>query len=61
MVGDWLAFLWLGVLQGIGFWRLHRTTPMRAAAALLLPFALVVILWLLKSIGVFPIETGGGP
>ena len=55
-IGDWLAFLGLGLLQGIGFWRLHRTSPARAAAALLLPVALVALLWLLKQTGVLPIE-----
>ena len=61
VIGDWLAFLWLGVLQGIGFWRLHRTTPIRAAAALLMPIAFVCVLWLLKWVGVLPIEMNGGP
>jgi hypothetical protein len=61
LIGDWLAFLWLGVLQGLGFWSLHRTSPIRAAAALLLPFAVVGVLWLLKTFGVLPIELGGGP
>ena len=59
VIGDWVAFLWLGVLQGIGFWRLHRTNPKRAAVALLLPFAVPAVLWLLKLMGVLPIEPPG--
>lgn len=61
VIGDWFAFLWLGLLQGIGFWRLHRTTPIRATVALLLPFSVPAVLWLLKWMGVFPIATGAGP
>jgi hypothetical protein len=61
LIGDWLAFLWLGVLQGIGFRSLHRASPVRAAAALLLPFAVVGGLWLLKTFGLLPIELGNGP
>ncbi len=51
VVGEWISFWWLGLLQGIGFWRLHRTSPLRAAAALLLPFAIVALLWILKWLG----------
>lgn len=61
VIGDLLSFLWLGLLQGIGFWRLHRTTPIRATVALLLPFTIPATLWLLKWLGWFPIEPGGGP
>jgi hypothetical protein len=35
VVGEWLAFFWLGLAQGIGFWRLHRTRRWRAGLALL--------------------------
>lgn len=51
VVGEWISFWWLGLLQGIGFWRLHRTPPIRAAAALLLPFAVVALLWLARWLG----------
>lgn len=61
LIGDWVTFLWLGLLQGIGFWIVHRTTRTRAAVALMLPFSVPIVLWLLKTLGVFPIETGGGP
>ncbi len=61
VVGEWLAFFWLGLLQGIGFWILHRTTPQRAAVALLLPFTVPLVLWLLILAGVFPIGSGAGP
>ncbi len=61
VIGDWVTFLWLGLLQGIGFWRLHRTTRTRATLALFFPFAIVALLWLLKWVGVFPIASGAGP
>lgn len=61
VIGDWMSFLWLGLLQGIGFWRLHRTTRTRATVALLLPFTVPAALWVLKLLGVFSIETGNGP
>lgn len=61
VIGDWISFLWLGLLQGIGFWRLHRTSPTRATVALLLPFSIPAVLWVLKVLGVFSIETGNGP
>jgi len=61
VIGPWLSFFWLGLLQGIGFWRLHRTTPIRAAVALLLPFTIPAALWLLKWAGLFPIASGAGP
>lgn len=61
VIGDWVAFLWLGLLQGIGFWRLHRTTWTKATLALLLPFSIPAILWVLKLLGVFPIETFDTP
>ena len=60
VVGEWITFFWLGLAQGIGFWRLHRTDRWRAALALLLPFSVPLVLWLLKVAGVLPIE-GGGP
>ena len=56
MIGDWLALIWLGVLLGIGFWRLHHTTPFRAAMAVLLPLAIPAGLWLLDLLGVLTIE-----
>ena len=61
VIGDWIAFLWLGLLQAVGFWRLHRTTRIRATVALLIPFSIPAVLWLLKLLGVFPIEPGAGP
>jgi hypothetical protein len=56
VVGDWVAFLWLGLLQGIGFWKLHHTTPRRAVVALLLPLSIPAGLWLLHEFGVITIE-----
>jgi len=56
VIGDWIAFLWLGLLQGIGFWRLHRTTRVHAAVALLLPLLIPAALWLLHELGVVTIE-----
>lgn len=61
VIGDWITFLWLGLLQAIGFRSLHRTTLVRAALALLLPFAIPLVLWLIKLLGILPIESGGGP
>lgn len=51
VLGDWLVFVWLGALQAIGFWRLHGSSPARAIAALMLPFTIPAVLWLLKWVG----------
>ena len=61
VIGDWIAFFWLGLLQGIGFWRLHRTTPIRATVALLLPFSIPAALWLMKWMELFPITASAVP
>ena len=56
VIGDLFAFLWLGLLQGLGFWILHRTTPIRATMALLLPFVIPLVLWLMILTGVLTLD-----